>query len=89
MSSHRFWWLNIYSCGDDESVLYHHTGAWTAPLGADTIRPLPMGGMAFTKIDRHRALLFGGRCVKGRMDEVYMFELDLQVRYTVLYPSIP
>ena len=69
---------NNYSLGDDESVLCHHTGAWTAPLGANALRPDPMGGMAFTKIDQHTALLFGGRCVKGRMDEVYMFNLDLQ-----------
>ncbi len=60
-------------------MIHIATGTWKAPLGRDAVRPDPLGGLSFAKFDPHRALLFGGRCARGRMNEVFILDLDLRV----------
>ncbi len=55
-------------------------GTWTAPLGPLAFRPRPTDGFAFSKIDQHRALMFGGRTSQGRMNEGFIFDLDDRVK---------
>ena len=51
-----------------------------APLGRDALRPEPMAAHSFSKVDKHRALLFGGRTCDGRVNEMFLFDLDSRVR---------
>ncbi len=47
-------------------------------------RPPPVGGHVFTKMDRHRALHFGGRTEHGRIDHTYIFDLYKKVMYIMI-----
>ena len=55
-------------------------GCWVAPLGRDARRPEPMAAHSFSKVDQHRALLFGGRTCDERVNEVFLFNLDSRVK---------
>ena len=44
-------------------------------------RPPPRGGHMFTKFDRYRAVTFGGRTKVGKVNDVYIFNLDCKVKY--------
>ena len=61
-------------------ILLDLTGCWEAPLGSDAHRPEPMAGCSFSKVDQHRALLFGGRTCVKRVNEMFLFDLDNRVR---------
>lgn len=67
--------------------MYIHTHAhideWTAPLGEEAHRPDPIGTFAFTRFDEQRAIMFGGSGSKGRVNEVYVFNLHNRVRMYV------
>lgn len=47
--------------------------------GTGRYRPPPLGGHLFTKFDKNRALIFGGRTEGGRRDDTYIFDLDNKV----------
>ena len=47
-------------------------------------RPPPVGGHVFSRIDRHRALHFGGNTKNGRSDLTYIFDLVKKVRFNDL-----
>ena len=55
-------------------------GEWTASLDKDTPRPDPVSTHTFTKFDHQRAIVFGGYGFKGRVNKVYIFDLDKRVR---------
>ncbi len=59
-----------------------HVGKWEAPMSGDKQkwRPPPMGGNMFMKFDGHRAVNFGGRTEKGKVNDLYIFNLDKKVR---------
>ena len=56
-----------------------YVGKWTIPKLVGQ-RPPPCGGVTFTMIDPHRALLFGGRQETGRVSSVYIFDFRELVR---------
>ena len=59
-----------------------YVGKWTIPHLVGQ-RPPPCGGVTFTMIDPHRALLFGGRQETGRVSSVYIFDFRDLVRRSV------
>ena len=61
--------------------LFRSLGNWVAPLGRDALRPEPMNGMGFSKVDQHRAILFGGKTIQGYMNELFVFDLSKKVRH--------
>ena len=72
--------LSLSDLVDYFMMLYLHLlGEWTAPLGREAHRPDPIGTFAFTKFDPQRAIMFGGSGPKGRLNEVYIFNLDNRV----------
>ena len=56
-----------------------YVGKWTIPKLVGQ-RPPPCGGVTFSMIDPHRALLFGGRQETGRVGSVYIFDFRELVR---------
>ena len=56
-----------------------NAGTWIAPLGPNAFRPSPIGTFAFSKLDQHRALMFGGRGSCGRMNEAFILDLEDRV----------
>jgi len=50
---------------------------WEAPMSnTGKMRPPPVGGHVFTKVDRHRALYFGGKGENGMTNVSYIFDLE-------------
>ena len=74
-------WSDDFSCNVYDCLLGFSSPAvtWEAPLGCDALRPPPVGGHAFIKFDRHRAVYFSGRRTSGRTNDVYLFDLDARV----------
>ena len=68
-----------YSCQSTDVCCIVILGNWTAPLGQDAVRPEPMSGMGFSKVDQHRAMLFGGKTIPAYMNEMFVFDLDRKV----------
>ena len=67
-------------CGLDYLLRFSSTAVtWEAPLGHNALRPPPVGGHAFVKFDKHRAVYFSGRRTSGRTNDVYLFDLDARV----------
>lgn len=70
----------ILQCGLDYLLRFSSTAVtWEAPLGHNALRPPPVGGHAFVKFDKHRAVYFSGRRTSGRTNDVYLFDLDARV----------
>ncbi len=44
-------------------------------------RPPPCAAFSFTRIDRHRVVLFGGRQQKERVNEIYILDMNEWVRF--------
>ena len=43
------------------------------------LQPPPMGGNMFVKFDSHHAVNFGGRTERGKVNDIYIFDLDRKV----------
>ena len=56
----------------------HVTGTWSSPPTTGD-RPPPCSAFSFTTIDHHRAVLFGGRQEHGRVNDIYILDLDTMV----------
>ena len=59
--------------------LSHSAGCWTAYKVAN--RPPPIGAMDMVMIDSHRAVLYGGRTIVGRICCVFLFNFQTRVRH--------
>lgn len=62
--------------------LHSASDEWKAALagGRDAERPDPIGGFAFIKMDKDRALMFGGQGSNGRVNEARLFHFEERVR---------
>ena len=53
---------------------------WSFPTISGT-RPPPCNFFSFTRIDDHRAVLFGGKQHERRTNDVYIFDMTRMVRF--------
>lgn len=58
------------------------TGVWTS-LAASGTRPPPCTALSLTSIDSKRVVFFGGRQADGRVNDLYI--LDLEAMVSILY----
>ena len=78
----------IYAAEEWKAAL-HSPGTEAERPRQRPVRPDPIGGFAFVKIDQYRAAMFGGSGSNGRVNEARLFNLEERVRrshtYTTLY----
>eukprot|EP00731_Ephydatia_muelleri_P031884 Em0023g391a len=63
-------------CWTNELHLFHlKNSVWISPMTTGP-RPPPCAAFSFTKVDCHRVLLFGGRQVNARVNEIHILDMD-------------
>ena len=69
-------------------ILYApYIGKWLSPQTTG-MRPLPCAGFSFTKVDLHRAVLFGGRQAEKRVNEIHILNMENWVcRFCISWSS--
>jgi hypothetical protein len=67
----------------------HPPGTEAERLRQRPVRPDPIGGFAFVKIDQYRAAMFGGSGSNGRVNEAHLFNLEERKWSTAINSATP
>lgn len=55
--------------------IHIYIGEWISPVTSG-VRPPPCAAFSFTKVDRSRVVLFGGRQQRERVNEVHILDMS-------------
>ena len=76
-------------CWTNELHLFHiKKSVWISPETTGP-RPPPCAAFSFTKVDSHRVVLFGGRQVNARVNEVHILNMDNWSWSGAIIPTSP
>ena len=59
--------------------MYIHVGEWISPETTE-VRPPPCAAFSFIKVDLSRVVLFGGRQLNERVNELHILDMNKWVR---------